>query len=157
MTDQNAASPNDTHSKIVGYLLWLFGFTGAHRFYFGKTKTGVLWLCTFGVFGIGWLIDVFLIPAMDRQADQRFRQGPADYTVAWILLVYLGWLGLHRIYLGKVATGILQALLLWAAVALITMSTLVFLLPLAYVVLIPDFLTLNSQVDQHNRRQLGVA
>jgi hypothetical protein len=26
----------DTHSKTVGYLLWIFGFTGAHRFYLGK-------------------------------------------------------------------------------------------------------------------------
>ena len=24
---------NDTHSKTIGYLLWIFGFTGAHRFY----------------------------------------------------------------------------------------------------------------------------
>ena len=26
----------DTHSKLIGYLLWLFGFTGSHRFYYGK-------------------------------------------------------------------------------------------------------------------------
>ena len=26
----------DTHSKLMGYLLWLFGFTGSHRFYYGK-------------------------------------------------------------------------------------------------------------------------
>ena len=34
---------NDTHSKVIGYLLWLVGFTGAHRFYYGKQLTGVLW------------------------------------------------------------------------------------------------------------------
>jgi TM2 domain-containing membrane protein YozV len=27
---------DNTHSKIIGYLLWIFGFMGAHRFYFGK-------------------------------------------------------------------------------------------------------------------------
>ena len=30
----------DTHSKIIGYLLWIFGFTGSHRFYFGRPVTG---------------------------------------------------------------------------------------------------------------------
>ena len=25
----------DTHSKVLGYLLWIFGFLGAHRFYYG--------------------------------------------------------------------------------------------------------------------------
>lgn len=32
--------PGKTQSKTIGYLLWIFGFTGAHRFYFGKTWTG---------------------------------------------------------------------------------------------------------------------
>ena len=27
--------PNDTHRKTIGYALWIFGFTGAHRFYYG--------------------------------------------------------------------------------------------------------------------------
>ncbi len=27
---------NNTHSLIVGYVLWIFGFMGAHRFYFGR-------------------------------------------------------------------------------------------------------------------------
>ncbi|MEC8719654.1 MAG: NINE protein, partial [Verrucomicrobiota bacterium] len=33
----------NTHSKLIGYLLWIVGFTGAHRFYFGKPLTGTLW------------------------------------------------------------------------------------------------------------------
>ena len=59
-----------THNKFVGYILWLFGFTGAHRFYFGKPRTGILWFLTGGLLGIGWLVDLFLIPGMDRQADR---------------------------------------------------------------------------------------
>ncbi len=35
---------NNTHSVAIGYLLWIFGFTGAHRFYFGRKWTGLLWL-----------------------------------------------------------------------------------------------------------------
>jgi TM2 domain-containing membrane protein YozV len=33
---------NDTHRKTIGYLLWIFGFTGAHRFYYGKPVTGTI-------------------------------------------------------------------------------------------------------------------
>ena len=49
-------------SKGVAYLLWFFlGLLGAHRFYLGKVGTGVLWLFTLGLGGIGWLIDLFIL------------------------------------------------------------------------------------------------
>lgn len=101
---------NDTHLKSIGYILWIFGFTGSHRFYYGKPVTGTIWFFTLGLLGIGWLIDLFLIPSMDRQADLRFRAGPIDYTVAWILLTFLGIFGVHRMYMGKWITGILYFL-----------------------------------------------
>lgn len=105
----------DTHSKLVGYALWIFGFTGAHRFYYGKPVTGTLWFFTLGLLGIGWLIDLFLIPSMDRQADLRFRAGPINYSVAWLLLTFLGLFGIHRMYMGKWFTGILYLLTLGLA------------------------------------------
>jgi len=101
---------NDTHLKSIGYILWIFGFTGSHRFYYGKPVTGTIWFFTLGLLGIGWLIDLFLIPSMDRQTDLRFRAGPIDYTVAWILLTFLGIFGVHRMYMGKWITGILYFL-----------------------------------------------
>ena len=100
----------DTHSIAVGYLLWLIGFTGAHRFFFGRPLTGVLWFFTFGLLGIGWLIDVFLIPSMDQEADQKYRAGAVDYNLAWILFVFFGWLGIHRFYQAKILTGLLYFL-----------------------------------------------
>lgn len=100
-------SANDTHSKILGYILWIFGFTGAHRFYYGKPVTGTIWFFTLGLLGVGWLIDLFLIPGMDREADLRFRAGHVNYSVAWMLLTFLGLLGLHRMYMGKWITGII--------------------------------------------------
>ena len=96
-----------THSLLIGYLLWLFGFLGAHRFYYGRPVSGTIWLCTLGLLGIGWLIDLFLIPGMDREADLRFRAGSVNYTVAWVLLTFLGLFGVHRMYMGKWVTGII--------------------------------------------------
>jgi TM2 domain-containing membrane protein YozV len=128
----NAA--NDTHSKIIGYILWIFGFTGSHRFYYGKPVTGTIWFFTLGLLGVGWLIDLFLIPGMDREANLRFRAGRVDYTIAWVLLTFLGLLGVHRLYMGKWVTGI---------VYLCTAG----LLGIGYLY---DFWTLNDQITVVN-------
>ncbi len=124
-----------THSKTIGYLLWIFGFTGAHRFYFGKPITGAIWLFTLGLLGVGWIIDLFLIPSMSRHAAARYTTGPIDYSVAWILLTFLGLLGIHRFYMGKILTGIL-----WLV------SGGLFGIGWLY-----DFCTLNGQINERNR------
>lgn len=57
-------------SKVAAYLLWLisiFGLLGFHRFYLGKIGTGIIWIITGGVFGIGALIDLF---TLGSQVDQ---------------------------------------------------------------------------------------
>lgn len=49
-------------SKIVALILCFFlGVLGIHRFYLGKIGTGVLWLLTGGLFGIGVIVDFILI------------------------------------------------------------------------------------------------
>ncbi|MCU0877611.1 MAG: TM2 domain-containing protein [Pirellulaceae bacterium] len=100
----------DTHSVVVGYLCWLVGFLGMHRFYYGKPVTGTIWFFTGGLLLIGWIIDLFLIPGMDAKADRRYVPGQLDYNVAWLLLVFLGPLGIHRFYMGKIGTGIVWLL-----------------------------------------------
>ena len=131
------AAMQKTHSKAIGYLLWIFGFFGAHRFYFGRKLTGILWFFTAGLFLIGWLVDLFLIPGMERRAGEEYKAGRIDYSIAWILQTFLGVFGIHRFYMGKVWTG-----LLW----LLTGG--LFLVGYVY-----DYLTLNEQVDQVNRER----
>lgn len=49
-------------SKTVALLLCIFlGILGIHRFYVGKVGTGILYLFTYGLFGIGWIVDIILI------------------------------------------------------------------------------------------------
>ncbi len=126
---------SDTHSKLIGYILWIFGFMGAHRFYYGRPVIGTIYFFTLGLLFVGWIIDLFLIPGMDRDADQRFSTGDTNYSVTWILLTFLGFFGIHRFYMGKWITGFI-----W----LFTGG--LFLVGYLY-----DYWTLNDQIDEVNR------
>jgi TM2 domain-containing membrane protein YozV len=97
-----------SHSLSLGYLLWIFGFTGAHRFYYGRPISGTIWFCTLGLLGVGWLVDLVLMPSLCRSARKRFLyDGHHSYDTSWILLTFLGALGIHRFYLGKWISGLL--------------------------------------------------
>jgi TM2 domain-containing membrane protein YozV len=135
--ESSMSSASNTHSILVGYLLWLFGFTGSHRFYYGKPVTGTIWFFTGGLLLIGWLIDVLLIPSMDRRADYRYIAGRLNYTVAWVLLTFLGLFGVHRFYMGKWITGLLY---------LVTGGLL-------FLGWLYDLWTLNEQVSEINNRE----
>jgi TM2 domain-containing membrane protein YozV len=126
----------NSHNLLMGYLLWIFGFMGAHRFYYGRPISGTIWFFTLGLLFIGWIIDLILIPGMDRQADFDYPAGRISYNVAWILLTFLGIFGIHRFYQGKWLTGLLY---------LVTGG--LFLLGVLY-----DYWTLNGQVRQANAR-----
>lgn len=129
-----AVTATTTHSLAVGYVLWLFGFLGAHRFYFGKPVSGTIWFFTLGLLFVGWLVDLLLMPRLDREADRRFVIGPWNYTIAWLLLTFLGPFGAHRFYQRKYITGILYLC-----------SFGLLLLGVIY-----DYWTLNQQLSEAN-------
>jgi len=128
---------SNSHSLAIGYVLWFFfGLLGGHRFYYGKQITGVLWFFTFGLLGIGWIIDAFLLPLFDKDADSKYSSGPYDYSISWLLLLFIGIFGAHRFYQGKIVTGILFLL-----------TGGLFLIGFAY-----DVLTLNEQLCDRNQQ-----
>jgi len=125
----------DTHSKLMGYLLWIFGFMGAHRFYYGRPITGTIWFFTLGLLFVGWIVDLFLIPSMDRNCDVRYEEGPKSYNISWVLLTFFGFFGLHRLYLEK-----------WVTALIWFLTGGLFLVGYLY-----DYWTLNDQVSEKNR------
>ena len=127
----------NTHSKLIGYLLWVFGFMGSHRFYFGRPISGTIYFFTLGFFFIGWFVDLFLIPSLDRETSVHYVAGIIDYNLAWILLTFLGIFGVHRFYLGKWLTGLIY---------LFTGG--LFLIGIIY-----DFWTLNEQINDINQEK----
>ena len=148
-----------THSVVVGYLLWLFGGVfGLHRLYFGKRTTGVLWFLTLGLGGVGWLVDVFLIPGMRREMARAYQAGRYNYSIAWLFLVFLGSLGVHRFYVGRWGTG-----LLYLGASLASGSAFVLGLPpvtfglggLVAVAIAYDLLTFNELLSEANERWIS--
>ena len=125
---------NDSHSLLVGYILWIFGFLGAHRFYFGKPVSGTIYFFTLGLFLIGWIVDLFLMPKLEETAERRYRTGRKNYSISFILLTFTGIFGFHRFYLGKILTGLLYLLTLG----------------LFGIGIIYDYWTLNEQVHAVN-------
>jgi TM2 domain-containing membrane protein YozV len=56
----------------LSYLLWalgLVGVCGLQRFYNRKPYSGTLYLLTFGLCGLGQLVDLWLMPEMVQQAN----------------------------------------------------------------------------------------
>ena len=60
--------------KGTAYILWaacFLGVAGLQRLYAGKIGTGLLYLFTFGLLGVGQFVDLFLIPRMVEDANNR--------------------------------------------------------------------------------------
>lgn len=76
---QRYQTEENQHSKGWAFLLWmacLMGACGIHRFYLKKPWTGLIYLLTFGLFGIGQIIDLFHLGDMVKLADLKDGQLP---------------------------------------------------------------------------------
>ena len=82
------ASPNS--SDLLYYLTLFGGILGLHRFYCGKIFSGLAYLCTFGLFGIGWLLDVLsLLLGIQKDRKKRYYM-PLKHMPLKLLLLPLG-------------------------------------------------------------------
>eukprot|EP00741_Cyanophora_paradoxa_P014863 tig00000189_g14339.t1 len=63
------------YNLSLAYCFWalgLVGLFGAHRIYVGHYCLGILYFCTAGLFGVGWLIDLCLLPEIVREANETY-------------------------------------------------------------------------------------
>ncbi len=73
---ENTISKEHQDRLLVSYILsaaWFFGLAGLHRLYNGKIVTGLLWLFTGGILGFGQFLDLFFIPQMVEEQENRLR------------------------------------------------------------------------------------
>ena len=64
------------YSTRTAYLLWLasfFGLAGLHRLYLGKIGSGVLYMLTWGLGGLGTIYDGITMPDQVREAKLKAR------------------------------------------------------------------------------------
>ena len=60
--NRNFNSGGKPVNKWVSFILCLLlGYLGIHKFYEGKIGLGILYLLTWGLCGIGWIIDCIVI------------------------------------------------------------------------------------------------
>ena len=71
------AHPSDKSRGIAFILAMVLGVFGAHRFYVGKTGTGILMACSLGGLGIWYLYDVILI------ASGQFTDAEGQRVLRW--------------------------------------------------------------------------
>lgn len=79
MTNTVASVPTATAPlapKEAGYaygfmLLTLVGVAGVQHFYMGKIGRGILWLLTFGLLGVGTIVDLFTLPSQVKAVNAR--------------------------------------------------------------------------------------
>lgn len=86
-------------SKLVTFLLcWFLGVFGVHRFYVGKIGTGILWLLTGGLFGVGILVDMIMILTNSfRDKDGNLLN--IDISTLLIVLLFAVWIVIQCVIL----------------------------------------------------------
>lgn len=105
--DSKNLGNNEFLERVIDYfVVYFLGILGVHKFLRRKYGIGVLYLCTLGVFGIGWLIDVVrsVSSLMDCDVGDNEILKKAIYL---LVVVSLGSLGVHKFAERKYGVGIL--------------------------------------------------
>lgn len=71
MTTATPLPPKETGLAYGLLLITLVGVAGIQHFYLGKIFRGILWLLTWGLFGIGTIVDLFTLPGQVRVINAR--------------------------------------------------------------------------------------
>ncbi|XP_077985386.1 uncharacterized protein LOC144440032 [Glandiceps talaboti] len=76
------------------------GILGVHHYYLGRTRWGILYTFSLGLFGIGWVVDLV---RMEWLVGSSENDDTDDYRLddAYLLVIVFGWLGFHNHYLGR--------------------------------------------------------
>lgn len=115
--DSSNSQTSDLYVPRVAILALYFGFLGVHRFYTRRPLLGVLQLLTLGGFGLWVLIDLVLLLVGAMKDDRglpitrwNYEPSASDKRLApaFLLNFFFGFLGIHRFYVGKIGTGLLQ-------------------------------------------------
>lgn len=86
----------EQRSVALAYVLAVcLGMFGAHHFYLGRTTYGVMYLCTLGLFGVGYLVDLIRVPSLVKDAnirriDEEEERTMSDLYVLWFPCGILG-------------------------------------------------------------------
>lgn len=112
------------HEKSVldAYVLAIpLGLLGAHHFYLRRPGFGVLYFFTFGLLGVGYLVDLFRIPFLVKDANKKAKNtstetqdrkrlddayvlwfGPFGFLGKYVIVEDPGWrflwLGIHLLF-----------------------------------------------------------
>lgn len=66
-----ALAPKETGIAYALMLFTLIGLAGIQHFYMGKIGRGILWLLTFGLLGVGTIVDIFTVPQQVKNVNAR--------------------------------------------------------------------------------------
>ena len=133
------ADYSDAKQSVALLLALFLGQLGAHRFYVGKTASGIAMLFTLGGCGIWSLIDTVLIATggfLDGHGQKLNMEIPPPdepvsdkkFAVALLLAMFLGGVGAHHFYRGKTGLGVLALFTLggcgiWTLIDIVLLAT----------------------------------
>lgn len=109
----NSDSQDSTEKRLTTTCILAIsptGLLGAHHYYLNRFGFGLLYTFTFGIFGIGYIVDWFRFPVLLKRSNKArtmFHSSHKHLDDAYLLWCPLGFLGFHHFYLNRRGWGLL--------------------------------------------------